>query len=290
MLQIKLSFVILNYNREKDLLTTLSATKKLLKGRSDLEIIVVDNASSDNSVQSVKAFHPDVIVAERKVNNGVAGWNDGFELARGTYMIVLDDDSNIEDGFDKAIDILDKNTDVGILALNIMNGAFTTHYLTNLKDSIDFIGCGAIIRKAVYEKIGGFAEWLFIYSHEWEYSIRCLNAGYKIRYCEDCHVNHRTSSINRTSQRLKVFSIRNEMAIVYKFFDKSTRNKYVARVFLNHLKTLRTDGIKMLPLHISALREFFKIKNDLDYTPVSKQVQEYYSDKNWATRRFYKIV
>ncbi|MGI4750635.1 MAG: glycosyltransferase family 2 protein [Janthinobacterium lividum] len=287
---IKISFVILNYNRENDLLITLSATKKLLHGKSDFEIIVVDNASSDHSVQSVKAFHPDVVVVQRHVNNGVAGWNDGFALARGSYLAVLDDDSNIEDGLDNAIEILDKNPEVGILALNIIGGAFPTDYLINLNDSIDFIGCGAIIRTDVYKKIGGFAEWLFIYTHEWEYAIRCLNAGYKIRYCEDCHVNHRTSSINRTSKRLKVFSIRNEMAIVYKFFDKSTRKKYVARVFLNHLKTLSTDGVKMLPLHISALREFFKIKDTLEYTPVTKEIQDYYTIRNWATRRFYKIV
>jgi GT2 family glycosyltransferase len=290
MSSVKFSFVILNFNREKELLNTLAATKSLMQGNTNYEIIVVDNASSDGSVESVEASHPDVKVVQRTKNNGVAGWNDGFAKACGKYLIVLDDDSNIIDGFDNAITILDNNDDVGILALNVVTGAFTTHYLTHLHDSIDFIGCGAIIRKEVFEKIGGFAEWLFIYTHEWEYAIRCLNAGYKIRYCEDCHVNHRTSAINRTSERLKIFSIRNEMAIVYKFFDKSTRMRYVARIFLNHLKTLNTDGIGMLPLHISALKEFFKLKKTLDYTPVSKQVQDYYSDKNWATRRFYKMV
>lgn len=286
----KLSFVILNYNREKELLTTIQKTKQLMFGKDNYEIIVVDNSSPDNSVAAVKKQFPDVSVIEREKNNGVAGWNDGFEAARGEYLIVLDDDSNIEDGLDEAIEVLDENPDVGILALNIINGAFTTHYLFHLQDSIDFIGCGAIIRKEVYSKIGGFAEWLFIYTHEWEYAIRCLDAGYKIRYFEQCHVNHRTSSINRTSQRLKVFSIRNEMAIVYKFFNKKDRTRYIARVYLNHLKTIHRDGINVIPWHFAALKEFFKIRKSLVNTPVSKDVQDFYSRCCWATRRFYKIV
>ena len=286
----KLSFVILNFNREKELLITLQRTKQLMTGRNDYEIIVVDNASSDNSIQAVRSNHLDVLIVERKKNNGVAGWNDGFALAQGKYMIVLDDDSNIETGFDEAIQILDENQDVGILALNIINGAFTTHYLFHLNDSIDFIGCGAIIRKEVFNKIGGFAEWLFIYTHEWEYAIRCLEAGFKIRYCEHCHVNHRTSAINRTSRRLKVFSIRNEMAIVYKFFNKKERARYVMRVFLHNLNTLERDGYRLLPLHLSALYEFFKMKKTLVNTPVSKAVQDYYSERNWATRPFYNII
>ncbi|QJD96567.1 glycosyltransferase [Mucilaginibacter robiniae] len=286
----KLSFVILNYNREKELLTTIQKTKQLMADKDDYEIIVVDNASPDNSVAAVKKQFPDVIIVERKVNNGVAGWNDGFEVAKGKYLIVLDDDSNIEDGLDCAIEVLDTNLDVGIVALNIVNGAFTTHYLYHLRDSIDFIGCGAIIRKEVYNKIGGFAEWLFIYTHEWEYAIRCLDAGYKIRYFENCHVNHRTSSINRTSERLKVFSIRNEMAIVYKFFNKKDRLRYVTRVYLNHLKTIPTNGLKVIPWHIAALREFLKMRKSIENTPVNKAVQDFYSVSCWATRRFYKIV
>ena len=205
----KLSFVILNFNREKELLITLENTRNLMESKKDYEIIVVDNASSDHSVASVKRLFPEVRLIEREKNIGIAGWNDGFEAAKGKYLIVLDDDSHIENGLDGAVETLDANPDVGILALIIKGGAFPTDYLIHMEDNIDFIGCGAIIRRALYEKIGGFAEWLFIYTHEWEYAIRCLEAGFKIKYYEKCHVFHRTSVINRTQQRLKVFSVRN---------------------------------------------------------------------------------
>lgn len=286
----KLSFVILNFNREKELLHTLEKTYQLMADKELFEVIVVDNASTDNSVASVTKSYPDAHLIERSVNNGIAGWNDGFALAQGEYLIVLDDDSNIEHGLEEAIAVLDEHPDVGILALNVAGGAFPTDYLVHMQDNIDFIGCGAIIRREVYQTIGGFAQWLFIYTHEWEYAIRCLEAGYKIKYFENCLVTHRTSNINRTQQRVKVFSIRNEMAIVYKFFHAKNRNLYVLRVFLNNLKGVYKTGLSSLPWYFEALNEFFKLRKSINHTPVRKEVQDFYSKSCWSTRRFLKVI
>ena len=286
----KISFVILNYNREKELLITVGKTMELMAGKSDYEIIVVDNASSDNSIISLSSAYPEVRILARSKNIGIAGWNDGFELAKGEYLVVLDDDSNIVSGLDEAIAVLDDDPKIGILALNVTGGAFPTDYLVHMEDNIDFIGCGAIIRKTLFEKIGGFAEWLFIYTHEWEYAIRCLDAGFSIRYFAHCYVDHRTSVINRSSRRLKVFSIRNEMAIVYKFFDKKDRSKYVTRVYLNNLKSIPRLGPAALPWFYQALVEFMKLRKELVHTPVSREVQDFYSKSCWSTRRFLKII
>jgi GT2 family glycosyltransferase len=286
----KLSFVILNFNREKELLVTISKTLELMAGKGAYEVIVVDNASTDQSVAAVKMNFPQVRLVERNKNIGIAGWNDGFARAKGEYLVVLDDDSNIVSGLEEAVAVLDENPRIGILALNVTGGAFPTNYLVHMQDNIDFIGCGAIIRRELFQKIGGFAEWLFIYTHEWEYAIRCLEAGFTIKYFENCLVDHRTSVINRTSKRLKVFSVRNEMAIVYKFFDKKDRAKYVARVYLNNLKGVYRLGLSSLPWYFQALKEFFKLRKELVHTPVSREVQDFYSKSCWSTRRFLKII
>jgi len=279
----RVSFCILNYNREKELLSSLQKTYGLMAGRDDFEVIVVDNASSDNSVASVKQAFPNVLLIERSVNIGVAGWNDAFERAASPYLIVLDDDSNVEDGVDEALDYLDEHPEVGILALNVSGGAFPTDYLKDRQDYIGFIGCGAIIRKTVYRQIGGFAEWLFIYTHEYEYGIRCLAAGYKIRFFENCHVTHRTSSLNRTSKRLKIFSVRNELAIVYKNFS-TDRWKYLNRILLNNMKYVRRGGLQGLLYVIEGYIRFLKFRKTLEPTPVSKNIQDAFIYNFWSTK------
>jgi GT2 family glycosyltransferase len=285
----KISFTILNFNREAEVLITLRKTIDLIAGRPEFEVLVVDNASTDNSVQSIKDNFPEVRLIERTKNIGVAGWNDGFAAAKGKYLIVLDDDSNVEQGLNDAITYLDQHPKAGILALNIVGGAFQTNHHRNLQRNTDFIGCGAIIRKEVYEKIGGFAEWLFIYTHEWEYGLRCLNAGYEIIYFENCTVNHRTSALNRTAKRLKVFSTRNELAIVYKYFSKDTRDKYMIRIMLNNVKGVYKYGLHTLPWFYEAYKEFKKIKKDLLHTPVTREVEDFSGKNIGSTKPFLNI-
>ncbi|MGI4751204.1 MAG: glycosyltransferase family 2 protein [Janthinobacterium lividum] len=80
-----------------------------------------------------------------------------------------------------------------------------------------FIGYGAIIQKEEFNKIGGYASWIFLYTIEYEYGIRCMEAGFKIVYFSDCHVIHCTSNINRSQKRLITYLVKNEMAIFRSF-------------------------------------------------------------------------
>ncbi|MEJ7559241.1 MAG: glycosyltransferase [Pedobacter sp.] len=286
----KASFIIVNYNRKVELRTTINNTLTLLQ--SDLvnyQLIVVDNASLDGSSAMVKSEFPNVTIIENKVNTGAPAWNLGFAIAKGNYFVVLDDDSHLESGLDSAFEYLDNNQDIGILALNITGGAFQTGEWNNLSQYAGFIGCGAIIRRALYEKIGGYADWIFLYTNEYEYGIRCMEAGFKILYFADCTVRHRTSNINRSSKRLVTYSVKNEMAIVYKYFNKKHRSVYLWRVFLNNLRCVSQHGLNSIPWYYLALKEFLKLKRELKYTPVSAEVEEFYSKDFWSTRRFLGI-
>lgn len=281
----KASFIILNYNRKDELLTTISKIKELIGGSDEFEVIAVDNNSADGTAAAVQEKFPGVVLIERKVNNGIAGWNDGFAKAKGKYMIVLDDDSHLESGLKEAINYLDTNPQIGILALRITGGVFETTDTTewiDREDSGGFIGCGVIIRKEVYEKIGGFAEWLHVYTHEYEYSLRCLDAGYKIVYFDGAHVVHRTSALNRTSKRLRIFSARNEMALVYKYFGKN-RYTYLFRIWLNNMKLIQKDGLKTAWYIFLAGIEFLKMRKKLKHTPVSQEAQNFLKKYLWST-------
>ncbi len=282
----KASFVIVNYNRKNEILLTIAYSKELTKNnQADYEIVIVDNASTDGSAAAIKSTYPDVILIENKVNTGAPAWNLGFEKAKGDYFIIIDDDSHIESGLEEALVYMDKNSDVGVLALNVVSGPYTSN-MWNWKDGQDivgFIGCGAILRRETYEKIGGYADWMFLYVNEWEYGLRVINAGYHVRFFANSSVQHRASAVNRTTKRFRIYVTKHELGIVYKHFSVNRWN-YIFRVIVNNLKMLKNGKFKYTWWNILGMVEFFKMKNKLKYTPVSKEAQNFFANTYLTTQ------
>ncbi|MDQ6812385.1 MAG: glycosyltransferase [Bacteroidota bacterium] len=280
------SFVIVNYNRKDELLLTLAKTKELIADNSAVfEILVVDNASTDGSAAAVRVHFPDVDLIVNPVNTGAPAWNMGFEKASGEYFIILDDDSHIVSGLEEGLAYMDTHPAVGVLALNVVSGPYTK---ANWKwkdgdETIGFIGCGAILRKETYDKVGGYADWMFLYVNEWEYGLRCLNAGYSVKFFENSIVEHRASKIHRTSKRLRVFVSKHELGIVYKFFSKN-RTKYLITVAINHLKSIRKGQFNIAWYNLLGLVAFLKMRKTLSYTPVSPEAQDKFAKIFLATQ------
>jgi len=288
----KASFVIVNYNRKDEVLLTISKTKELINSRvNDFEIVVVDNGSADNSVDAIKKTFPDITLIANPTNTGAPAWNLGFEEAKGDYFIIIDDDSHVESGLENALAYLDKNPKVGVLALNVTTGPYTSA-VYNWKDGqqvVGFIGCGAILRRTTYEKIGGYADWIFLYGNEWEYGLRSLGAGYEMRYFEGCRVTHRASAINRTTKRLKVYCTRNEMASVYKYFGDN-RDKYLFRMLVNGLKCIKNEGLKPAYYTILGALEFWKMRKSIKHTPIPADAQNIFANAFYGTKPIFSFL
>ena len=280
------SFVLVNYNRKDELMITLSKSKELIKGNfRDYEIVVVDNASTDGSTAAVVANFPEVILIENTVNTGAPAWNLGFEKALGDYFIIIDDDSHIEYGLEEALIYMDHNPTVGVVALNVVTGPYTSD-MWGWKDgdeTVGFIGCGAILRRETYEKIGGYADWMFLYVNEWEYGLRCIDAGYHVRFFANSKVIHRASKIHRSTRRLREFVTMHEMAIVYKHFS-SQRFKYLLRIMLNGLKSVKDLNFREMSYNISGMIAFWKMRKTLKRTPVSPYAQDLFANTFLVTK------
>lgn len=273
------SFVIVNYNRKDELLITITKTKELIKDYTgEYEIVIVDNGSADGSAEAVEANFPDVVLIANKVNIGAPAWNFGFAKAKGDYFIIIDDDSHIESGLDEALMYMDARPNIGVLALNVLTGPYTSEgwKMEENKNIVGFIGCGAVLRRETYEKIGGYANWIFLYVNEWELGLRCINAGYEVQYFENCKVIHRTSSLHRTTKRFEMLVAKHQLAIIYKYFP-SQRWKYIGRVMLNNLKgVIKGFEFKRAWYILLGAREFLKMRSGLSYTPVSASAQQLY--------------
>lgn len=118
-----LSVIILNYNVRYFLEHCLLSVQKSLEN-IDAEIIVVDNASVDNSCQMVKDKFPEVILIENKENVGFPkGNNIGVASAKGKYICILNPDTVVaEDTFLKIIRFAETQNNLGIIGCKLIDG------------------------------------------------------------------------------------------------------------------------------------------------------------------------
>lgn len=169
--RIRISIVILNYNRLEETRHTVTYLRELIAGRTDTEVIAVDNGSSDGTgsyLNSQSDFLTPVMLAE---NRGVGAYAAGFERGKGDYLLVLDDDSHPRDGvtLDRLIEQLDSVPKTGVVACRIEDGngkRISTWHLPRQDrkgSSMAFVGCGFAIRRRLFEEIGWYAEHFFLY-------------------------------------------------------------------------------------------------------------------------------
>ncbi len=119
--KLDVSVIIVNYNTSD---ITVQAVTSVLAcaGKLRLEVIVVDNASSDGSVAALRAAHPEITVIDAGHNGGYAwGNNRGIAESRGRYVLVLNPDSVMHPGtLERATAYMDAHPDVGILGARVL--------------------------------------------------------------------------------------------------------------------------------------------------------------------------
>jgi GT2 family glycosyltransferase len=213
------SIVIVSYNTCRILDECIASIKK--ETNVGYEIIVVDNASTDNSCRMLREKYPEVLLIENRENAGFARANNqGFAIAQGKYFFMLNSDTVILDGaVDKLINFMEKNPDVGIcgprnvgrdgeLQYNcdhfpsFWNTLWVYSNLVNrypkvkmfkrsrmqywdygeIKDVERIAGCALMIRSDLYIKLGGLDNNFFMYFEETDLCYRVIREGYRVVY------------------------------------------------------------------------------------------------------------
>ncbi|MCP5061918.1 MAG: glycosyltransferase [Ignavibacteriae bacterium] len=243
---IDLSIIIVNYNVKEFLLNLLGSLEKASKNISS-EIIVVDNNSTDDSILSVKQKYPSVITIENKKNVGFGiANNQGLEIANGENILLINPDTLVkEDTLETMIKFLKDNSEVGITGCKVLNPdgtlqlacrrsfprpwvsftkvvglskmfpqskLFAKYNLTYLDENdsneVDAIsGSFMMLKKEVYEKVGGFDKDFFMYGEDLDLCYRIQQAGYKVFYVSTTEIIHYKgeSTKRSTIDETKVF-------------------------------------------------------------------------------------
>jgi len=242
----KVYVVIVNWNRPEDTIECIKSVKNL--SYPNFEIILVDNGSKDNSIETIKEIYKDINSIENKKNLGFAeGNNVGIRFALNNdaeYIWLLNNDTIVhQDALTAMVDVGERIPESGILGSKIYyydkpdfiwfagatidwKRAVSLHTGINQKDcpqygvlsEVDRItGCSMVVKRELCERIGLMDEKLFLYVEEVDWCVRARNAGYKIFYVPDSKVYHKISS-----------STGEDFSVVYNYFN--TRNfLYVIR-------------------------------------------------------------
>ncbi len=222
-----LSCLLITWNRKEILKKNLISIQKNLS--VPYEVIIVDNASEDGTFEMLQkefASKPSFKLLQMDENCGIEAYNRGAKEAEGEYLLILDDDSFPQKGVDKKlVQIFKEEPAVGIIACNIKNDKTKEKYISwhlpqvaEEKSWVNFIGCGAAIRRRLFEEVGFYPAPLFLYENELDVSLKVLSSGYRIYYHEDIVVFHDYSSAKRGTDMQIYHGTKNKLLLLWKFF------------------------------------------------------------------------
>ncbi|PID68368.1 MAG: glycosyl transferase family 2 [Flavobacteriia bacterium] len=217
---VQVSVVIVSYNVRPFLFLCLQSVTKALKSVTG-EIIVVDNASTDDSCAMVKKHFPEVKLVENTDNVGFSKANNqGVELAQGTYVLILNPDTVIpENTFVSLLDFTQHKSDLGAVtaalydgsgmflpeskrnvpypavALKKLLGMGSSYYALQLQEDETgeievLVGAFMFLKKEVYQDVGGFDERYFMYGEDIDLSYALIQNGYKNYYYHKLRAIH----------------------------------------------------------------------------------------------------
>ncbi len=270
----KLSIIILNWNTKELLQQCVeSITKQWTTAKGRLfpaELIIVDNASTDGSVDYIKELTKLRIIGLKikgifnQENLGYAkGNNIGIKTAQGEYLLILNSDTIVKNNaLTKLVNFLDKNPDIDIVGPKLLNKdgtyqpncgrfpdlltVFIMLFAEHFKNSrlvrfspsktqeVDWLmGAAFLARKKVFAKIGGFDENIFMYMEEVEWFYRAHMGGFKAFFFDEAQIIHLGQGSSKTGRTEPILNI--YKGIIY-FYQKH-KNPFELLILKMLLKT-----------------------------------------------------
>lgn len=260
----RISVVVLVWNGARFLDACLNA---LLKQDLDAEIIVVDNASTDDSVSIIQKFAPRICLMRNDQNLGyAAGNNIGIRATTGDIVVLLNQDTVVKPGWLRAIaDTFDDST-IGIVGCKALypdgrgiqhaggvvqpGDAWTRHIGWGEQDlgqydtlaDVDYVtGAAFGIRRQVVERLGGLDEDFYpAFYEEVDYCFRARRAGFRVVYQPRAVLDHYETTALPASSHTRIFAYqRNRIWFVLRHWSASELEKF----FAAELETVKNSGL-----------------------------------------------
>jgi GT2 family glycosyltransferase len=209
-----ITILITTKDRPDDLRRTLQELRR--QDYPAIEMIVIDDGSATKLAPVVREAWPTAVYIREPESCGCPQRrSEGFLLAKGDYIVELDDDSApvAPGALSQAVGFMEANQRVGVLGFHICNSPVLPEEYSRpeAKYASNFVGCGALFRTAAVRQVGGYQAFFEGEWEESEYSLRMFKAGWSIRFFPDVLIHHRVSPLQRRSARSWTRAFRNKL-------------------------------------------------------------------------------
>ncbi len=259
----RLSIITINYNGLKDTCELIDS----IPFNDNMEVIVVDNASTQDEASILSERYPQVKVIRSHQNLGFAGGNNvGIKAAKGQYILLINNDTYFKKyNIDALINRLESSDKIGIVCPKL-RFAWTNHPIqfagytplspiTIRNQAIGFgesdhgqydtahptpyaHGAAMLVKREAMDKVGLMPECYFLYYEELDWSMMFTRAGYEIWYDPACTVYHKESQTTGQNSPLRTYYItRNRLLFVKRNYQGIC--KYLSYIYLIGLVATR---------------------------------------------------
>lgn len=290
----KTAVVILNWNGRKFLEKFLPSV--ITFSKEDAEIIIADNASSDDSLEFMQKEYPEIRVIKNAENGGFSkGYNDALSQIDADFYVLLNSDIEVTPHWIKPIiTLMESDKSIAVCQPKLLSyaepqkfeyagaaGGFIDKYgypfcrgriFQNLEtdngqyDNVCEIfwasGAAMFVRADLYHKYGGLDNDFFAHMEEIDFCWRLKNEGYKVMYCPDSKVFHvGGGTLPKNNSKKTYLNFRNNFYLLYKNLPSDKLFKvFIIRLLLDFvagIKFLTEGGYKDLFAVVKAHFSFY---------------------------------
>lgn len=274
----KVYIVILAWNYLKETIESLDSLSKLQT--QPHTIIVVDNASTDETPHVIPRDYPDVVLLRSETNLGVAGgYNIGIEYALkdgADYVLIMNNDIAVQEDFlGELLKVAQTEAQVGIVQPKIYHyygdqsrlwivGARWQNFPPgvklvgadhpdgppfNQKFDLEFApSCALLISRAALEKAGMFDHKYFFYFDDWDFCMRIRRAGFRIIFAPEAKMWHKVSvSTAKSDKPSKWWYIMGQSSVRYYASYKNLGILFVANVWFVLSEIIKRNFKRIIP-------------------------------------------
>lgn len=245
MSQCDATIIVLNWNGQRFLKDCFDSIKKQTYPRDKYEVMLVDNASIDDSVEFVGKHYPDVVIVQSPTNTGFSGgMNLGMRHSKGDYMILLNNDTILDPRWLEEMMKIAHTKKAGAVTSKLMflkkkgiinNAGSMLQYdktwpiverginekdigqYDRVEEITAFCGASVALQRAMIKKIGLLDETFRAYFEDTDLSWRGQKAGYKYYFVPESVLYHVHTGTNvEGSPRFTFYVSRNRVLVMFK--------------------------------------------------------------------------